>query len=306
MRARQNYTWAILLSVLFMLALLTQGLWAQEATPEADDSICALGPGFWANHPDAWAVTTLTLGSQSYSQAELTAILGGGGDGDASLILARHLIAAKLNVANGISSAVVDSLIAAGDALLAEFDDKLPYDVEPSSADGQSMTALAGTLDSFNSALENDDCETTPTPESTSEITPEVTPEATPDDDDDLEITIIIEGPVEEIDANIIVIYGFHIEVDPNDPILVIIQIGDVVRIEGDISPDSDGSTILIIAIVVIIVDIDVVVGDDGSVWRDNGNCDNPPPPWAPANGWRRRCETQPNNGGSGRGMGGS
>jgi hypothetical protein len=34
-----------------------------------------------------------------------------------------------------------------------------------------------------------------------------------------------------------------------------------------------------------------VAVSGNGQVWRDEGNCDNPPPSWAPAHGWRLRCE---------------
>jgi hypothetical protein len=28
----------------------------------------------------------------------------------------------------------------------------------------------------------------------------------------------------------------------------------------------------------------------DNQVWRDDNECGNPPPPWAPAHGWRRKC----------------
>jgi hypothetical protein len=295
--------WAVILSLFLAFILISQGLWAQEATPEVGED-CAHGPGFWTNHPEEWAVTSLTLGSQSYSQTELLLILSGGGSGDASLILARQLIAAKLSAAGGVSSAVIDGLISAGDALLAGFADKLPYNVDPSSDDGQSMTALANTLDSFNEGDSDSECDDAEeTPEATVEGTPEATPESTPRSDG-LEITIIIEGPVESINANVIVIYGFNIEVDENDPLLLIIEVGDVVRIEGNIGP-STGTTIVIIAVVIIIVDVDVVIGDDGVVWRDHGNCDNPPPPWAPAHGWHRRCDPQ-SNGGSGNGRGGS
>jgi hypothetical protein len=296
--------WATILSVLLAFILINQSLWAQEATPEASED-CAHGPGFWTNHPEEWAVTSLTLGSQSYTQTELLLILSGGGSGDASLILARQLIAAKLSAADGVSSAVMDGLISAGDALLASFTGKLPYSIEPSSDDGQSMTALANTLDSFNEGESDTECDDDPeaTPEATVEGTPEATPESTPNSDG-LDITIIIEGPVESINANVIVIYGFNIEVDENDPILVVIEVGDVVRIEGNIGP-STGTTIVIIAVVIIIVDVDVVIGDGGDVWRDRGNCDNPPPPWAPAHGWHRRCDPQ-SNGGSGNGRGGS
>ncbi|NWF70225.1 MAG: hypothetical protein HXY40_14155, partial [Chloroflexi bacterium] len=33
--------------------------------------------------------------------------------------------------------------------------------------------------------------------------------------------------------------------------------------------------------------------GTTGEVWRDDGSCNNPPPDWAPAVGWRQRCQGQ-------------
>jgi hypothetical protein len=132
---------------------------------------------------------------------------------------------------------------------------------------------------------------------------PETTPEATSQPGGDLPVTIVIEGPVQNINVNIITIYDIDIEVNPSDPILTVIQIGDVIRVEGDVQQGS-GNTIIIIAVTVVIVDIDVVVNTDGQVWRDPGNCGNPPPPWAPANGWRRRCQGGGGNGG-GNGRGG-
>jgi uncharacterized membrane protein YgcG len=148
--------------------------------------------------------------------------------------------------------------------------------------------------------------ETTPPAEATAETTPpaEATPESTPIVVDDDAIIIVIEGPVEAININIITIYGVNIVLSPNDPLLTVIQIGDVIRIEGAMDHDDDGLTIVIIAITIIFVDVDVFVLD-GDVWRDEGNCGNPPPPWAPANGWRRRCEGGGGSGGGG-GRGGS
>jgi hypothetical protein len=149
------------------------------------------------------------------------------------------------------------------------------------------------------------------TPEATApaEATAEATqpsPESTPIVDDDA-IIIVIEGPVEAININIITIYGVDIVLSPDDPLLTVIQIGDVIRIEGAMG-DGDGVTIIIIAITIIFIDVDVFVLD-GAVWRDDGSCQNGPPPWAPANGWRRRCESggRGGSGGSGgRGRGGS
>jgi hypothetical protein len=100
---------------------------------------------------------------------------------------------------------------------------------------------------------------------------------------------------VTAINVNIITIYNINIEVNADDPMLTVLQIGDVIRVQGDVE-DRDG-LIVIVAINITFINIEVYMqGED--VWRDNGNCSNPPPPWAPANGWRRRCDS--NNGSSG------
>jgi len=138
--------------------------------------------------------------------------------------------------------------------------------VSASTADGETSVQATATANYFGGDLDDDD-----------------------DEDDDLPVTIIIVGPVESIDVNIIVIYGISIELDPNDPLLTVIQIGDVVSIEGDLAEGS-GTTIIVIAITIIIIDVDIYITDDG-VWRDDGECANPPPAWAPAVGWRAKCE---------------
>lgn len=110
-----------------------------------------------------------------------------------------------------------------------------------------------------------------------------------PDDmDDDDSVIIVIEGPVQSINANIITIFDIDIEIDASDPLLTVIQIGDEIRVEGDW---VGGPNVTVIAINIVIIDVDIYVNDTGDVWRDAGNCGNPPPPWAPAHGWRARCE---------------
>ena len=134
------------------------------------------------------------------------------------------------------------------------------------------------------------------TPEAAPELTPEATAEATPGsdddgDDDDLPIIIVIEGPIQAINVNIITIYNINIEVSIDDPILIVIKVGDNVRVEGEIVGDDDDSTIVIIAVTIIIINVEVFINDDsGEVWRDDEGCGNGPPPWAPAHGWRARC----------------
>lgn len=121
-------------------------------------SSCPVGQGFWKNHADAWPVTSLTIGCKTYTQAELLDILKSPVKGDASLILARQLIAAELNIFNGSDPTAIISAIQEADALLCTFSGKLPYGLKPSSADGQQMTALATTLGDYNEGILNPDC----------------------------------------------------------------------------------------------------------------------------------------------------
>lgn len=137
--------------------------------------------------------------------------------------------------------------------------------------------------------------------EATAEATGEATPEATAAPGSTVAIIIVIEGPVEEVNINIITIFGIDIEVDADDPALTVIQIGDILRIEGELNEDDeddeDDNHITLVAITIVFINVEVIVVD-GQVWRDPGNCDNPPPPWAPAHGWRKRCETAGGGGG--------
>jgi hypothetical protein len=79
-----------------------------------------------------------------------------------------------------------------------------------------------------------------------------------PDDGEDEGAIIIVEGPVETINVNIITIFGTDIEVNPNDPILTRIHLGDNVRVEGDLV--ITGDTLVIVAVTIINIDIDLVV----------------------------------------------
>lgn len=128
------------------------------------------------------------------------------------------------------------------------------------------------------------------------------------DDDSDTIVIVVIEGPVEEIVENTVVIFGFVIELEESDLRLTVIELGDVLRVQGvesdsnEDDEDDDEYQITIISIIFIFVDIDVFVFD-GEIWRDSDSCMNAPPPWAAAWGWHRRCD---NDGGSNRGGSGS
>jgi hypothetical protein len=112
---------------------------------------CPKGQGFWKNAPDAWPVDSLTLGSETYTEEELIALLEMNNKKDASLILADQLIAAKLNVLMGSAEpSGVSDAIAQADTLLSGLSGKLPYGVRSKTALGQMMVALGATLESYN------------------------------------------------------------------------------------------------------------------------------------------------------------
>jgi hypothetical protein len=59
--------------------------------------------GFWKNHPEVWPVTTMVICGNSLNQDELVSVLGSSPRGDVTIIMARQLIASRLNVASGNS-----------------------------------------------------------------------------------------------------------------------------------------------------------------------------------------------------------
>lgn len=119
---------------------------------------CPHSQGFWKNHPEAWPVADLPLGSETYGRDDAIALLRTPTRGDASLILVKQLIAAKLNVANGSDDAPIATELADADGLLAPLPGRLPYGVRPSTDLGGRMTPIAETLDAYNNKLLTPDC----------------------------------------------------------------------------------------------------------------------------------------------------
>lgn len=96
------------------------------------------------------------------------------------------------------------------------------------------------------------------------------------EEEDDQPVIIIIEGPVQAININIITILGINIEIDPNDPILLTIKVGDIIRVEG--TPTSQGDTIIIVAINITIINVIIVNPDDDDDDSGGPIIVNPPP----------------------------
>jgi len=111
---------------------------------------CTLTQGFWKNHPSAWPVTTLKLGTTTYTQAQLLSILHQPVKGNGLVSLAHQLIAAKLNVANGASGTAISSTIASADTLI---DGLVVPPVGSGLLSTSAVSNLVSLLDQFNSGL---------------------------------------------------------------------------------------------------------------------------------------------------------
>src|SRR6266850_125854 len=81
-------------------------------------SSCTYSQGYWRNHPDAWPVTSLALGTVTYQAAELMAILDDPAQGNGLVILVHQLIAAKLNIANGADPSAVQQAVTDADNMI--------------------------------------------------------------------------------------------------------------------------------------------------------------------------------------------
>src|SRR4029077_10850933 len=86
--------------------------------PCVGGSSCTYSQGYWRNHPNAWPVSSITLGTVTYQAAELMAILDNTARGNGLVIVVPQLIAAKLNIASGAYPAVVQQAITDADNMI--------------------------------------------------------------------------------------------------------------------------------------------------------------------------------------------
>jgi hypothetical protein len=149
-------------------------------TPSATPSGCVFGFGYWKNHPEAWPVTELTLGNVTYTQEQLLDIMHQPVRGNGLVSLAHHLIATKLNVANGADPSCIAQTIADADALIGDL-------VVPPVGDGylrpRDVNALKNVLEAYNEGqLCAPSCENegSPTPAPSGTPIPTVTPRQRP------------------------------------------------------------------------------------------------------------------------------
>jgi len=112
---------------------------------------CTYTQGYWKNHPEAWPVGNVTLGTVNYTQAQLLLIFNQPAAGNGLISLAHQLIAAKLNIAQGATPpASVVAAIASADALIGGL---VVPPIGAGSLAPSSTSALTGTLDNFNQGI---------------------------------------------------------------------------------------------------------------------------------------------------------
>jgi hypothetical protein len=77
-------------------------------------------PGYWKNHPEAWPVSTITVGGVTYTKEEAIAWLSASGP-DRTLTMFSSLVPAMLNVMIGNDESCVAGAIDAGDRWMADY-----------------------------------------------------------------------------------------------------------------------------------------------------------------------------------------
>jgi hypothetical protein len=116
-------------------------------SPTPTPAGCVYGQGYWKNHPSAWPATELQLGNVTYTQQQLLDILHEPIRGNGLISLAHHLIATKLNVANGADPSCIEQTIADADAMIGDL-------VVPPVGTGylapRDVEALKDTLEDYN------------------------------------------------------------------------------------------------------------------------------------------------------------
>ena len=121
---------------------------AQTTTTQGSN--CSYTQGYWKNHASAWPVSSLTLGTVSYTKAQLLQILGQSVGGNGLISLAHQLIAAKLNIAFGADGSSILAVISAADALIGS---RVVPPVGTGSLSTSSTSGANQSLDDFNNGL---------------------------------------------------------------------------------------------------------------------------------------------------------
>ena len=115
---------------------------------------CAFSQGYWKSQT-RWPVSSLHLGTVSYTEAQLRAILSNSTRGNGLVDLAHQLIAAKLNAAIGANSTALFTAIANADTLIGS---RVVPPVGNGFLSPTATTALTNQLEAFNNGQTSVQC----------------------------------------------------------------------------------------------------------------------------------------------------
>ena len=115
--------------------------------PAAAYPNCTQTMDYWQNDPDAWPVTTVTLGSVDYDQSQLLQILAEPVDDNGLVELVQAETTAKLSIADGADDSVVSPLLTEADALIGTLS---PPPVGGDSLPQTTTAALVASINDFN------------------------------------------------------------------------------------------------------------------------------------------------------------
>lgn len=123
-----------------------------------DDSVCAYGKGYWTNHgpvnpgnqEDAYPEGGVMVGDQYYELSELQEILQIQGNTGNVFKMKQHLIAALLNIANGVDGSAISDLIDEANAIII---------ADGAGYTAAEITAVKDALEAFNESNSCDDSE---------------------------------------------------------------------------------------------------------------------------------------------------
>jgi hypothetical protein len=122
-----------------------------------ETSFCPQGSGFWKNHPAEWPVTSLMVGAENMDQNSMMSLLSPSPRGDATVILAKALVTAKLNLAAGAGAGDdIADVIAAADEFLTSH----PVGSDPGKADRKTALSFMEELGNYSSGECGDDDDT--------------------------------------------------------------------------------------------------------------------------------------------------
>jgi hypothetical protein len=80
--------------------------------------------------------------------------------------------------------------------------------------------------------------------------------------------TVSLDGPIEAITDNVVMVNGIQVQIDPANPILQTLQLGNFVSVQGNF--EGSGSAIVLVVVNITIVN-NVVVGSEPYCWYHEG-----------------------------------